>query len=791
MKRKLIIKGFLVLCSIGMVRAQTVFPERDNKLISSRPAIDMRSYAFNLRDVKLLPGSPFHHAMEKDTAYLVSLDPDRLLHRFHVNAGLPPKGEVYGGWESEGLSGHTLGHYLSACSMAFAGTGSVTFKERSDYIVAGLATCQVARGTGYVGAIPGEDSLWAQVARGEIRSGGFDLNGAWSPWYTVHKVMAGLVDAWLFCDNRQALEVVTGMADWAEGILEGLGEDQRQAMLRCEYGGMQDVLANLYAITGERRYLDLSYRFDDDFVMGQLARGHDPLTGKHANTNIPKATGAARRFELTGDSTDCRIATLLWEIIARHHTYVIGGNSNYEYLGEPDRLNDRLSDNTCETCNSHNMLKLTRHLYSWDPKSHYFDYYERVLYNHILSSQHPESGMMCYFTPLRMGARKEFSDPFNTFTCCVGTGMENHVKYAGAIFAETGGGDLYVNLFIPAELEWRSQGCRVQMETGFPYGRDIRVTVKGGKERTFSLLVRDPSWNSSPAEVQVNGTPFRAEKNGSGYLEIRRNWRDGDVVTITFHPDLRVETMPDNPGRIAFLYGPLVLAADLGSTMPDPVYGVPVLLTDNTNCSDWVVPLSKERPVFQTTDVGRPADFTLKPFHTLFDSYYSVYFDLFTPEAWRERQAAYEEEKRQQQLIEDLTIDEFRIGEMQPERDHGLEATERSYVDPALGRAGREARKDNRFSFNMKVLPGKDNILLLTYIGDDRNRKFDILAGGEKIATVDWEGGETGKFYNLPYIIPAGVIGDNASVRITVDACHGTTAGRVFGARTLSGLPGE
>jgi hypothetical protein len=593
------------------------------------------------------------------------------------------------------------------------------------------------------------------------------------------------VDSYLYCGNGQALKVVTGMADWTEKVMKKLTEEQRLKMLNCEYGGMQDVLVSIYSITGKRKYLDLSYKFDDDFVMGQLAKGIDPMAGKHSNTNVPKAIGAARRYELTGNQSDKKISTFFWQILALHQAYVIGGNSNYEYLGEPDKLNDRLSDNTCESCNSYNMLKLTRHLFAWDPDSRLFDFYERTLYNHILSSQNPENGMMCYFTPLRMGTRKEFSDQFNTFTCCVGSGMENHSKYAEAIYNETPDSDLYVNLFIPSELNWRTRSATVKLETGFPYDNKVVISVGLKKSQTFSFLLRQPSWAKEGIEATVNQKTVKIIRNSSGYAEVKRKWNNNDKIEITLPMDLHTESMPDNTDRIAFLYGPLVLAADLGDSLPDPVFGTPVLLTDNRNIKDWVKPIDLKSLTFETKGIGQPKDIVLKPFYTLYNKYYSVYFDFFTNTGWLARQEEYEADKKQQQLIENRTIDNFRIGEMQPERDHNLVATEKSYVDIALGRTGREARRDNSFTFTMKVNPGMDNILLLTYIGDDKDRKFDVLVNGIKIAYVEWDGGITGKFYDNEYVIPADLIGNKTSVSIKIDANHERTAGRIFGCRIL------
>ncbi len=773
----------LLLVSL-FATGQSYVPVKADSRFNIKPEIPVKAYAFNLSDVRLTDGSPFKHAMDLDAAYLLKLEPDRLLHRFHENAGLPVKGEIYGGWESEGLSGHSLGHYLSAVSMYYASTGNQEFKKRADYIVDELARCQDARKTGYVGAIPNEDSIFSNVAKGIIKSGGFDLNGGWSPWYTVHKVMSGLVDAYLYAGNAKALEVVTRMADWVQKTIGNLTEEQRLRMLNCEYGGMNDALANIYAITGNAKYLDLARKFNDEFVMGKLAKEIDPMPGKHSNTNVPKAIGAARCYELTGSEKDKTIAAFFWKTMVHHHSYVIGGNSSYEYCGEPDKLSDRLSDNTCETCNTYNMLKLTRHLFTWQPSQELADFYERALYNHILASQNPEDGMMCYFVPLRMGTHKQFSDEFNTFTCCVGTGMENHVKYAESIYYEAADGGLYLNLFIPSVLNWREKGVAIEQQTTFPESGHTRLKFSMKSPVKFRLYLRNPAWAAGGVQVLINGKPAEPLKNEDGFLTIDRKWKNGDCVDIDMPLQLYSESMPDNPGRIAVLYGPLVLAAQLGKTAPDPVAGVPVLLTEDKKIADWIE--AGEHPLeFRVNGVGKTFDPALKPFYKTYDEYYSVYFDYFTPENWAARQKEYEAEKIRQKEIENSTIDNFRLGEMQPERDHNLTASERSYVDEALGRTGREARADNYFAFTMKVQPGVPNTLLMTYIGDDKNRRFDILADGVLLTTVDWKGGESNKFYDLEYPLPDSLISGKSFITIRIEANHGTTAGRIFGCRTI------
>jgi hypothetical protein len=590
------------------------------------------------------------------------------------------------------------------------------------------------------------------------------------------------------------LTIAKDAAEWTGTIVNGLTEEKRLKMLNCEHGGMNEVLANIYAITGEEKYLATSRKFHDEFVLGQLAQRIDPMPGKHSNTNVPKAIGCSRRYEITGDERDKTIATFFWESMVKHHSYVIGGNSNYEYCGKQDSLNDRLSDATCETCNTYNMLKLTRHLFAWHPSGELMDYYERALYNHILASQNPENGMMTYFVPLRMGTKKEFSDPFRTFTCCVGSGIENHSKYAEQIYSHGDHGELYVNLFIPSIVTWKEQGMILKQETNFPEANTSTFTYLGDVSKSFTLLIRKPYWSTGRTRFFMNGKENQNIKSFDnnfefdridGYIPLRVTMKKGDKLEMRFTMGLYTEAMPDNPNRIAFKYGPLVLAGQLGKEVPDPVYGTPVLLTDNKNVNDWIKSVSNSPLIFEMAGVGKPFDAKLIPFYKMYDQYYSVYWDYFTNADWAARQTEYEAEKKRQKEIEEKTIDNFRIGEMQPERDHNLKASERSYVSDAIGRMGREARRDNYFSFEMKTNKVIICNLLLTYIGDDKDRKFDILVEGVKIATEDWKGGKTGKFYDVEYHIPADLLKDKEKITVRIEANYTKTAGRVFGVRIV------
>jgi DUF1680 family protein len=763
--------------------SQSYVPEQFNHKIKVKPVVDIQAYAFDLPVVTLLPGSPFYNAMERDAAYLLKIEPERLLHRFHQNAGLKPLGEVYGGWESMGLSGHTLGHYLSACAMMYASTGNVEFKKKVDFTITELKKCQQARKTGYVGAIPKEDSIFWKLQHGIIKSSGFDLNGGWSPWYTVHKVMAGLADAYLYCDNQTALEILVGMSNWTEETLRGLNDEQLETMRKCEYGGMNDILVHVYELTGNKKYLQLSYKFHDKFVMGQLAKKIDPLPGKHSNTNVPKAIGAARRYELTKADSDRTISKFFWETMVNHHSYVIGGNSNYEYCGEQDKLNDRLSDNTCETCNTYNMLKLTRHLFAVDPSSELGDYYERALYNHILASQNPQSGMMCYFVPLRMGTKKTFSDEFDTFTCCVGSGIENHAKYSEGIYYRGRDESVYVNLFVASAVTLDVRGFTLVQETKFPENNQVTFKTLGSSDRPVTLRIRSPRWTNGGITLALNGKSINNPKVDDGFIVITRQWKENDAIVMTLPMTLQSQSMPDNPNRVALLYGPIVLAGQLGTEMPDPIFGTTVLLTDNRDVSSWAT--STSEPLTFNTNITKPSAVTLIPFYKTYDQYYNVYWDYFTNDDWTRRQKEYEAEKKRAFEIDQRTIDIMRIGEMQPERDHNLKASDNSYVSDALGRMGREARSGGFFEFDMTVLGDTPASLLCTYIGDDRNRAFDLMVDGAVIATQELPGATTGRFFDVEYKIPNELTKGKSKVVVRVQGHPNKTAGRVFGCRIL------
>ncbi len=744
------------------------------------PVIPMPARPFDPRDIRLLEG-PFQKAIERDHAYLLRLEPDRLLSWFRKEAGLEPKAPVYGGWEKQGVAGHTLGHYLSACSRMYRDTGDQELLRRVNDIVEELGRCQDANGNGYVGAIPRGKEIFAEISRGEIRSAGFDLNGGWVPWYTMHKVMAGLRDAWLYCDNAQARTILVRVADWADQTTRALTDAQWQKMLACEHGGMNEVLADVYALTGDDKYLALAKKFYHRAILDPLAAQRDELAGKHANTQIPKLIGAARLYELTGDEKFATMSKFFWETVTEHHSYVTGGNSDGEHFGQPDHLNNRLSPNTTETCNTYNMLKLTRRLFMREPEATYADYYERAVWNHILASQNPEDGMVCYFVSLKPGGHKSFLTPFDSFACCTGTGLENHARYGDNIYFH-GDNDLYLNLFIASELNWPEKGLRLRQETDFPKTGRVKLTFACARPQTLALKIRHPFW-ASGMQVLVNGAAIENTGRPQSYLTVEREWKDGDEVELDLPLGLRTEAMPDNPNRIAIFYGPILLAGDLGPRGGEP--RVPVLVTDGRPVNDWVRPVAGQSLVFRTQDVGRPEDVELRPFYQFYKRDYSVYWDVFTQPAWEAREAAYRAEQERRKELEARTVDDLAMGEMQPERDHHL-LGERTGAGDFNGRKWRHATDGGWFSFEMKVAADAPQDLVVTYWGSDTgNREFDVLVDGEKIATQKLSMNKPGEFFDQVYPLPAALVKGKDQVTVRFQAHPGAWAGGVFGVRLV------
>lgn len=737
---------------------------------------------FRMNEVTVTKG-PFKHAEEKEAAYLLELEPDRFLSGFRSEAGLTPKAPKYEGWESLGVAGHTLGHYLSACAMYYATSGDKRFKQRLDYMVSQLDSCQKANGNGYLAATPGGKKIFEEVAAGKIYSQGFDLNGGWVPLYVMHKVLAGLIDTYQYAGNEQALMVAEELAGWMCRTFSHLTEEQMQQVLACEFGGMNEALANLYVYTKDEKVLALARRFDNHkAIMDSLALGVDALEGKHANTQVPKVIGAARLYELTGSKRDSAIATFFWHTVVANHSYVNGGNSDGEHFGLPGKLTERLSTSNTETCNTYNMLKLTRHLFTWQSLPEYSAYYERAVFNHILASQNPDDGMCTYYTPLISGGKKEYLSPFRSFCCCSGSGMENHVKYGDFIYSEGCDSSLFVNLFIPSQLKWTNRRMVIVQDTDIPTSDKTILTVQTEQPQTVVFRLRYPEWAESMS-IKVNGSSVSLNTSGRGYVSMEREWEDGDRVEITFKIKFYTVAMPDNDKRVGLFYGPILLAGELGEEEPDMEKDIPVLVTDHKPVEEWLEKVSDSPLRFQTKGVGEPEDASLIPFHAMHHQHYAVYWDLFTTEEWKDMQEAYKKELKRLQELDKITVDYITLGEMQPERDHNLRGKN---IGNGIShrKKWRAAWIGGWFEFDMKVLPDVPQNLRVTYWGGETEHlEFDIYVDGKVLARQQLYQNSPGYFFEVEYPLPANLIRGKNRITIRFKGVPGSWTGAVYNVR--------
>ena len=722
------------------------------------PRVAPKVEGFSLTDVRLLPG-PFRHAQQLDKEYLLSLDADRLLSGFLSNAGLTPKAPKYGGWEAQGIAGHTLGHYLTALVEMYQSTGDSALKARADYIVSQLALCQANSPDGMLAAFPEAHEMFADLKAGH----GDALFRGWVPWYTEHKIFAGLRDAYLLTGNEQAKTVLIRFADWAADVTKNLDDAAWQQMLSQEHGGMNETLADVYALTGNPKYLELARKFSHKLILDPLSQDRDTLTGLHANTQIPKVIGFERINELTGDPPYGEAARFFWQTVTGTRSFAIGGNSDYEHFFDPQLTDEHLSSHTAENCNVYNMLKLTRDLYQNAPaQAKWMEYYERALFNQILSSQDPVKGGFNYLNSLKPGHFKVYSNPTTAFWCCVGTGMENHAKYGETIYFHDANA-LYVNLFIPSTVQWRAKGITLRQNTRFPDENTARFTANVAQPTAFALKLRQPQWTSG-AKLMINGRAQKIVGAPGSYETIARTWRNGDTVVWQLPMTLHSEALYAAPRERALLYGPIVLAADMGragmdkiSTYVDfeqehgsyPTPPIPVVISNENwaTSNAWTRKLQRvpgpnlafeARGLAQLPD-GTPATLQLIPFSRAQNRRYNVYFETYSPAQWqaeRERVAA---EQRTQRELDARTLDEFRPGEQQNEAEHAFNGRN-SQAGDFNNRKWRHAGNGGFFEFDLKVAPAVTNQMMVTYWGKRRRRPRVRYSGGRpknRLANVD------------------------------------------------------
>lgn len=582
---------------------------------------------FPMKQVRLGDG-PCKLAMEADRQYLHSLPPDRLLHTFRINAGLPSTAQPLGGWEAPDceLRGHYAGgHYLSASALMYASTGDEDLKRNATTVVSELGKCQAALKNGYLSAFPVD--FFDRLRERER---------VWAPFYTIHKIMAGLLDMYVYCDNEQALDMVQKMAGWVAGYTGSLSYEHMQRVLGTEYGGMGEVLANLYAVTGRGYYINVAERFDKKQFFDPLAGHRDELKGLHVNTHIPQVIAAARLYEVTGNPRYRHIADYFWDEVVSERSYCTGGTSNGEsWNTDPGMLSKELGPSTTECCCAYNMMKLTRHLFGWSPDAHYMDYYERAVFNHRLGTINPEDGTMMYYLPLASGYWKTFGKPFDSLWCCTGTGSEEYAKLTDTIYFHDDD-SLYVNLYIDSQLEWPEKGLRFKQETRFPEEQGTTITVSGQSPTQLAINLRIPYW-AQGGGVKVNGAAIPAFSSPSSYLTLNRTWKNGDKIELNLPMGLHIDPMPDDPTIQAAMYGPLVLAGRFDPVTKEMTYGdyepkpgnqmkVPDIVADAAKPTAWIEPDSKQPLTFHA--VGQSQPLTMVPLYTIIHDRYAVYWKV-------------------------------------------------------------------------------------------------------------------------------------------------------------------
>lgn len=736
-------------------------------------------FPFDLKDVELLD-SPFKDAMELDTEWLLYLNPDRLLYRCRKSAGLAPKDSSYAGWEVR-FSGHMIGHYLSACAMMYASTGNKDIKDRVDYIIDELETCQKARGNGYVGGVRYGGRIFDEIKEGDIRLeyNGFKLNDSWVPWYNMHKIFAGLIDAYKFADSQKAYEILIKLADWVDFIVTELTDEQLQEMLQSEHGGINESLATVYSLTGEKKYLVLSKRFTHNEITDPLEIKMDKLDSKHANSQIPKIIGALKQYEVGGDSVFFEISDFFWKTLIEHHSYVIGGNAESEYLGPPDHLHDRITDFTNENCGTYNMLKLTAGLFCLNPSVEKADYYERALYNQILASQNPLTGMVTYFAGADAGSARKYCSPDESFWCCTGTGFENHAKYGEAIYYHDNENGLYVNLFIPSVLNWKEQGVRLTQETKYPYSDQTVMTLNMEHPKEIKLKLRYPLWAKKGVVLKINGKPWEVSSEPGSYIDVERKWSDGDVITYQIPMSLLSEPILGDSSKKAYLYGPVVLVADLGHGIYNKPF--PVVIKEGMNDMQHIKKMDPELLTFSME--AYPEVVKLVPYVSTGEKSTVTYFSHFTPSAWEKEKERIPANRFELKQILSRSTDLVNIGKENDETVHKL--TEQNSVSGIHnGQTFREA-ENGWFSYKMKVSNQEGMGLFVTVLGEQgESQNLDVYIDDEFLVNIDvnnWGKGPVTKYYNmhLDYTI------EKDEVKVTFKSKEKQSTGLVFECRMV------
>ena len=764
---------------------------------------------FPLGDITLLDG-PLKHARDLNVQVLLKYDCDRMLAPYRKEAGLQPRKPSYPNWD--GLDGHVGGHYLSALAIN-AATGNEECRKRMEYMISELQLVLDANNQrheawchNYIGGVPNSAKMWTAFSKGDFGP----YFGTWAPFYNIHKMYAGLRDAWLYCGNEQAKNLFLKFCDWAVDITRDLNDEQMERMLGNEHGGMNEVLADAYAITGEQKYMDCARRFSHKMLLVPLENGKDCLDNMHANTQIPKVIGYQRIAELAHDMQYYNASEYFWEIVTRQRSLAFGGNSRREHFPTKENCIDYINDiDGPESCNTYNMLKLTEDLNRVKPNGMYGDFYETAMFNHILSAQHPQHGGYVYFTPARPRHYRNYSAPNKAMWCCVGTGMEDHGKYGQFVWTHDKGvkaenDALYVNLFVASELNWKDRKMVIRQQTAFPYAETSVVEVAKGKG-TFILKVRKPSWCD---DFTVKGVGFDADSyEENGFVCIKRKWKKGDQVKISMPMHAYIKPMVNVPQYVAIMYGPIMLGMKTGNEdmrsliADDSRFGqyaggkklaldkAPILLPKHLDdIAKDLKPIPGKPLHFKlATHMENAIEGELQPFFEIHDSRYMMYWLALGENDYKAYMQKLADEEKARQALEARTVDKVNPGEQQPETDHRME-TDDSNKGNTEGIFFRDAKDGHYFSYLMQTKGETDLSLQLKFWGQDewRTSEFDIYIDDRLLTSVNnshrWR---TTQFKTVDYAIPSELVKGKKEVRVKFVAHKGKQVGQIYGVRLV------
>lgn len=764
---------------------------------------------FPLGDITFLDG-PLKHARDLNVQVLLKYDCDRMLAPYRKEAGLQPRKPSYPNWD--GLDGHVGGHYLSALAIN-AATGNEECRKRMEYMISELQLVLDANNQrpeawchNYIGGVPNSAKMWTAFSKGDFGP----YFGTWAPFYNIHKMYAGLRDAWLYCGNEQAKNLFLKFCDWAVDITRDLNDEQMEKMLGNEHGGMNEVLADAYAITGEQKYLDCARRFSHRMLLVPLENGKDCLDNMHANTQIPKVIGYQRIAELAHDVQYHNASEYFWEIVTRQRSLALGGNSRREHFPTKENCIDYINDiDGPESCNTYNMLKLTEDLNRVKPNGMYGDFYETAMFNHILSAQHPQHGGYVYFTSARPRHYRNYSAPNEAMWCCVGTGMEDHGKYGQFVWTHDKGvkaedDALYVNLFVASELNWKDRKMVIRQQTAFPYAETSVVEVAKGKG-TFILKVRKPSWCEN---FTVKGVGFDADSyEENGFVCMKRKWKKGDQVKISMPMHAYIKPMINVPQYVAIMYGPILLGMKTGTEdmrsliADDSRFGqyaggkklaldeAPILLPKHLDdIAKNLKPVPGKPLHFKlATHMENTIDGELQPFFEIHDSRYMMYWLALGENDYKAYMQKLADEEKARQALEARTVDKVNPGEQQPETDHRME-TDDSNKGNTEGIFFRDAKDGHYFSYLMQT-KGETNLSLqLKFWGQDewRTSEFDIYVNDKLLCSVNnshrWR---TTQFKTVDYAIPSEFVKGKKEIRVKFVAHKGKQVGQIYGVRLV------